>query len=128
MRVRPFFWCLLVFSCVAVLVFAASVHPRASAIMHVQLEQQPPVTDALTILYVRLTDQNGVPIEQAQVVPSASMTNMEMVTNQVNVRSLERGNYLAQLYLYMPGPCEIRVVAYADGFDSLQQTLFVEVQ
>jgi YtkA-like len=127
-RVRPFFWCLLIFSCIGVLVFAANVHPRAPAIMQMQLEQQPPVTEALTILSLRLTDQNGVPIEQAQVAPSASMTNMDMTTNQVSVRSLGQGNYLAQLHLYMAGPWEIRVGVYADGFDPLQRTLFVQVQ
>ena len=128
MRVRPLFWYLLVFTCISVLVFAATFKTHAPAIMHVHLEQQPPVSDAFTTLYLRLTDQDGLPIEQAQVLPSANMTNMEMVTHQVSVRSLGRGNYLAQLLLYMAGPWEIHIVAYADGFASLQQALFIQVQ
>src|SRR5690348_803733 len=112
-RVRPFFWCLFVCSCFGVLVFAANVHPHAPAIMHMRLEQQPSVAEELTILSLRLSAQNGIPIEQAQVAPSASMTNMDMTTNQVSVRSLGHGNYLAQLYLYMAGPWEIRVGVFA---------------
>ena len=127
-RVRPFFWCLLLFTCFSVLVFAATFRAYAPAILHVHLEQQPPVSDAFTTLYLSLTDQDGLPIEQAQVLPSANMTNMVMVTHQVSVRSLGRGNYLAQLLLYMAGPWEIHIVAYADGFASVQQALFIQVQ
>jgi YtkA-like len=128
MRVRPLFWCLLVGTCVSVLVFAASVHLQTSALLHVQLEPQPPLSTALTTLSVRLADPQGTPIEGAQVVPSASMTNMNMVTNEVSVRFLGQGNYLAQLHLYMAGPWEIRLDVYADGFAPAHQTLFVQVQ
>jgi YtkA-like len=127
-RVRPLFWCLLVFTCISALVFAATFKTHAPAILHVHLEQQPPVSDAFTTLYLRLTDQEGLPIEQAQVLVSANMTNMEMVTREVRVRNLGRGNYLAQLLLYMAGPWEIHIVAYANDFASSQQALFILVQ
>ena len=128
MRVRPFFWYLLALSCMSVLILAASVHIHAPAIMQVRLEQQPPVASGLTTLELHLSDPQGLPIEQAQVIPSARMTNMEMVTNHKQVTSLGNGNYLAQLQLYMTGPWEISIEAHADGFESVQQTLLVQVQ
>jgi hypothetical protein len=56
------------------------------------------------------------------------MTNMQMVADQVSVKTLGQGNYLVQLHLYMAGPWEIRIVASIDGFDTVQQTLFVQVR
>ena len=127
MRVRPVFWLLLVFSCSSVLVFAARFHTPVPAIMQVHLWQQPPVAQTLTTLDVHLADPQGLPIEEAQVVPSARMTNMEMEPTPMSVSSLGQGNYQVQLRFSMAGPWEIHIVAYADGFDSLQLTLFVQV-
>ncbi len=127
MRVRPFFWFLLALSCAGVLIFAASLHTQAPAVMRVQLDQQPPVTSGITTLKLRLTDSQGIPIEQAQVLPMARMTNMNMVTNQIRVEPLGQGNYKAQFHLYMSGPWEISIGAHADGFEPLEQTLFVQV-
>lgn len=128
MRVRPVFWCLLALSCISVLVFAATSQAHAPAIMQVRIDQPPPVSAGLTTLELHLTDPQGLPIEQAEVIPSAWMTNMDMTTNYTNVRALGQGNYIAQMRLYMAGPWEIRIVAHADGFDSLEQTLLVQVQ
>ncbi len=127
MHVRPFFWCLLAVSCTSVLIFAATMRTHAPAIMQVRLDQQPPVASGITTLELHLTDPQGLPIEHAQVLPSAKMTNMDMATNQIRVESLGKGNYMAQLQLYMAGPWEISIEAQADGFDPLQQTLFVQV-
>ena len=127
-RVRPAFWCLLVCSCVGLLIFAAAVKTQAPAVMRVQLAQQLSVPNAPTMLYLFLTDAEGTPIEQANVTPSAAMTNMAMVTNQISVRTLGQGKYLVQVLLYMAGPWKIHIDASADGFVSLQQTLFVQVQ
>ena len=87
--------------------------------MRVQLDQQRPVASGFTTLELstRHTTQ-GIPIEQAQVLPNARMTNMDMVTNQIHVESLGHGTYLAQLQLYMAGPWEISIEAHADGFAS----------
>lgn len=128
MRVRPFFWFLLALSCIGVLIFAATAREHAPANMQVHIDQQPPISSEFTTLELHLTDPQGLPIEQAHVTPSAWMTNMAMMTNQISVRSLGQGNYAAQLYLYMAGPWEIRIVAEADGFDSIQQTLLLQVQ
>jgi YtkA-like len=128
MRVRPFFWCLLALCCISVLIFAATLKTHAPAIMQVHIVQNPPVASGFTTLELHLTDPQGVPIEQAHVIPSAWMTNMDMQTEQIRVVPLGKGNYTTELQLYMAGPWEIRLVAHADGFDDIQQRLLVQVQ
>lgn len=128
MRVRPFFWFLLALSCAGVLIFAASLHTLAPAVMRVQLDRQPPDASGITTLKLRLTDSQGIPIEQAQVLPMARMTNMNMATNQIHVEPLGQGNYMAQFHLYMSGSWEISIGAHADGFEPIAQTLFVQVE
>jgi len=62
------------------------------------------------------------------VIPRARMTNMDMTTSAIDVKSREQGNYSVQFQLYMTGPWEIDILAHADGFDALQQTVLVQVQ
>jgi hypothetical protein len=126
MRVRPFFWCLLVCSCIGVLTFAAIIHVSAPAVLQVQVNQ-PPQAVGFTTIELHLTDPQGLPIEQAQIVPSARMTNMDMVTRQSRVQELGQGNYIARIRLYMAGPWKITLMAQADGFAPLHQSLLVEV-
>ena len=128
MRVRPIFWCFLALSCIGVLIFAAIMREHSPAVIQVHLDQQSPAATGITTLELHLTDPQGLPIEQAQVSPSAKMTNMDMVTNSIRVKPLGQGNYAVQLRLYMAGPWEISIVAQANGFDSLQRTLLVQVQ
>ncbi|HLI07647.1 MAG TPA: FixH family protein [Ktedonobacteraceae bacterium] len=128
MRVRWMFWLLLAVSCTGVLVFAALYQPRDPAIMHVQIEQQPPEHGGMTSVQLRLTDLEGVPIENASVASTAWMTNMVMPSPQSKIISLGQGTYIAQLRLDMAGPWEISVTAQADGFTPLKQTLFVQVR
>src|SRR5437763_8804920 len=117
MRIRPFFWFILALSCTGVLIFAALLHTQAPAVMRVQLDQQRPIASGFTTLEMQLTDSQGLPIEQAQVLPNARMTNMGMVTNHFRVEPLGHGTYIAQLQLYMAGPWEISIEAHADGFE-----------
>jgi hypothetical protein len=128
MHVRPFFWFLLALSCTGVLIFAALLHTQAPAKMQVQLDQQRPVASGFTTLELRLTDSQGLPIEEAQVLPNARMTNMSMVSNQKHVESLGQGTYVAQLRLDMAGPWEISIEAQADGFEPIAKNLFVQVE
>ena len=128
MRVRPFFWFFLALTCTSVLIFAALLHTQAPTIMRVQLDEQRPVASGFTTLELHLTDSQGIPIEQAQVLPNARMTNMDMVSNLFRVEPLGHGNYIAQLQLYMAGPWEISIEARADGFESTAQTLIVQVE
>ena len=126
MRVRPFFWCLLVCSCLSVLTFAALMHASAPARWQVQIKQ-PPRAVGFTTLELHLTDPQGLPIEEAQIVSSARMTNMEMTTHESHVKEVGQGISIAQLHLYMAGPWEITVMAQAEGFAPLQQMLLVQV-
>lgn len=128
MRVRPFFWGLLILSCISVLIFAATIRTHAPSIMQVRVDQQLPVASQITTLELHLTDTQGLPIEQAQVVPRAWMINMDMVTDQIQVKSLGKGIYVAQFQLYMAGPWKISIEAHADGFETQQRTLLVQVQ
>ena len=128
MRVRPVFWFILALSCIGVLTLAAFLHTQTPAVMRVHLDQQQPVTSGVTTLELHLTDSQGFPIEQAQVLPEARMTNMHMATDHIRVAPLGQGNYMAQLNLYMAGPWEISIHAQADGFDPVVQTLLVQVE
>ncbi len=128
MRVRPVFWFLLAFSCIGVLTLAAFLHAQVPAVMRIHLDQQQPFTSGVTTLELHLTDSQGLPIEQAQVLPEARMTNMNMATDQILVAPLGHGNYMAQINLYMAGPWEISINAHADGFEPMAQTLDVHVE
>jgi hypothetical protein len=128
MRIRPLFWFILALSCTSVLIFATLLHTQAPALMRVQLDQQRPVATSFTTLELHLTDSQGLPIEQAQVLPEARMTNMDMTTNHFRVESLGHGTYIAQLQLYMAGPWKISIEAHADGFDPIAQSLIVQVE
>lgn len=128
MRVRPIFWCFLALCCTGVLIFAATMREHSPAVLQIHIDQQSPVSSQITTLELHLTDPQGLPIEQAQVSPSAKMTDMNMITNAIRVRPLGQGNYTVQLRLYMAGPWEISIVARADGIDPLQRTLLVQVE
>lgn len=127
MHVRPFFWLLLALSCIAVLIFAATVREHVPVVMQVHIDQHP-TSAGFTIVKLHLTDTQGLAIEDAMVFSSANMTNMNMTTKQSGVRYLGQGNYAAQLQLYMAGPWAITIQEHAEGFDSLQQTLLVQVE
>jgi nitrogen fixation protein FixH len=127
MRVRPVFWCILALSCIGVLAFAALLHTHTPAVLRVHLDQQQPVTSGVATLELHLTDSQGVPIEQAQVLPQARMTNMNMAADHIRVETLGQGKYLAQLNLYMAGPWQISINAHADGFEPVLETLVVQV-
>lgn len=127
MRIRPFFWCLLATVCMSVLIFAAHAQIHLPAIVQVHIDQQQPTATGMTTLHLRLTDLQGLPIEEAQVLPDAHMTNMHMITNDEYAHSIGRGYYTVQIHLYMAGPWAITIRANAEGFLPLQKTLFVQV-
>ena len=126
MRVRPFFWFLLVLSCASVLIFAATTQTYAPALLQVHIQQQPTAV-GFTTLELHLTDPDGLPIEQAQIVSKARMTNMNMVTHEKHMQEVGQGNYIVQLHLYMAGPWEITLITEASGFAPSHQTLLVQV-
>jgi YtkA-like len=128
MRIRPFFWLLLAVCCICVLTFAATIQEHIPALLSIQLTQQQPKANSITAVQLHLTDEQGLPLDAAQIDSLAEMTNMPMSTKQSSVRYLGQGNYLAQFRLYMAGPWAITFQAHATGFDPLQQTLLLQVQ
>ena len=127
MRIRPFFWCLLAFVCISTLIFAASYQTHAPNILRVHLVQGI-VADKPAIIELSLTDTQGLPIEDAQIVSHAYMTNMHMLTQEISTKPLGQGQYIVQLHLFMPGPWAIELKAQADGFLPSQQSLHVHVE
>jgi hypothetical protein len=127
MRVRPFFWILLATSCLSALLFAIKWQAHVPAVMQVHLAQQAPASAGYTTVALHLADEQGLPIETAQVFSQATMTNMTMRTNQSSVRYMGQGNYITRLHLYMTGPWLITIQAQADGFDTPRQTLLIDV-
>ena len=127
MRVRPVFWFMLAFVCCALLVFASLLPVDAPALMQVRVDQALPVPTGYTTVELHLSDLQHIPIEQAQVMPTAHMTNMVMAALSTSVKALGQGNYRVQFAFSMAGPWEITIVAHADGFDALQQSLLIQV-
>ncbi len=127
MRIRPFFWCLLAFVCVSVFLFAATSREHAPALLWVHVDQEKITAASLTTLDLHLTDPQGIPIEEAHVLPNARMTNMDMQASYSTVSAIGKGQYKVQLRLYMAGPWLITLRANADGFRPLEQTLQVNV-
>lgn len=127
MRVRPFFWLLLLISCVGVLTLAMLYHPHAPTFLQVHVVQQRLMAGSPASLELNLTDPQGLPIEQAQVTPSARMTNMDMAATESHVTEIGHGRYKVNISLSMAGPWEITINTHAIGFEPQKSTLFVQV-
>lgn len=126
MRVRPFVWFVLIMSCAGVLFFAVMLPTDVPATIQVHLAE-PPTAQQLTTLTFHLTDPQGLPIDQADVISSAAMTNMDMVAPQSHIMAVGLGTYIAQFHLYMAGPWAITIIVQAPGFALLHRTVFVQV-
>ncbi|HEY4386050.1 MAG TPA: FixH family protein [Ktedonobacteraceae bacterium] len=127
MHVRPVFWCVLVFVCVNVLLFAALVPTHAPALLAVHIEQTYPQSADLR-LRLYLTDSNGIPIDDASITSKAFMTNMEMSNDAAQIEAQGHGTYLVSFQLSMSGPWAIHVSTQADGFVPVQETLVMQIE
>lgn len=127
MRIRPFFWLILFVSCGSVLALACVYQTDAPTILQVKMMQKQFVTGAPSSLKLSLTDPNGQPIDEAQVIPSARMTNMDMAIKQSRVMPSGKGIYTINLDLYMAGPWSITIRTQAPGFAAQEKTLLVMV-
>ena len=125
MRIRPFFWILLVVVCLGILTLAATVHLLAPARLSVQPAQRP-TPETPTTLLVRVTDQEGLAVDGAQISSQAWMTNMHMDSETISTTP-GQGTYLVQMSFSMAGPWMVSVSMRADGFVPLHQPLFVQV-
>jgi len=126
-RIRPVFWFMLAFVCCSLLFFASTLREHTPALLQVRVDRAVPVPAGYTIIDLHLSDPQHIPIEQAQIIPSARMTDMKMTALSYSVKSLGQGNYTVQFALSMGGPWQINIAAYADGFDGLQQSLLIQV-
>ncbi len=127
MRVRPFFWIFLATVCAGVLIFAATISVYKSIPMQAHIDQVSTVAANSTIVRLHLTDPEGMPIDQANIIPQASMLDMHMASQRTSVQSLGQGIYLAQISFSMAGAWKIDITARADGFDPIQQSILVDV-
>jgi hypothetical protein len=127
MRVRPFFWFLFCFTCLGVLIFAIIYRPQIPAVLQVHIEHQHPTVGTMN-MQLHLADPQGIPIDAAQVVSSAHMTNMEMPKPYIHVEARGHGDYIVQLSLNMVGPWAITIKAIAQGYLPQQQTYYLQVE
>lgn len=126
MRIRPFWWILFIFCCLAVLACAISIPEHVPASMQVYLAK-PVSPDGLAQIILTLDDPQGLPIEQAQIKTRAIMPAMSMLPPPMHVTSVGQGTYLLQFHLTMTGQWLITVSAQATGFLVPSKTLSVEV-
>lgn len=126
MRVRAIFWLLLLCTCLGILGFAIIIRPAVPAIVQTTLKMPSSATDMTTLL-LRVTDNQGMPVDGAQVQSHAYMTNMNMQTDNVSITAQSHGNYLVHLHLYMVGPWAITLSVQATGFALCHKTLYVQV-
>lgn len=127
MRIRPFFWLILVSMCIGVLVFAATISLQRSVPMQASIDQISITAAQTTIVHLHLSDSEGLPIDQAKIVSHASMLTMRMSTPKIRVQALGQGSYLAQISFSMRGIWQIDLIAHADGFDAIQQSVQLTV-
>lgn len=127
MRVRPFFWLLLICVSAGTLLLAINHVPSTPALLRVQVERHTLVAQQPAIMELQLTDPQGIPISDATITPSARMTNMDMPDYGSQVHLLSNGRYQIQIHLSMAGPWEVTISTNANGFAPQKQTLYVEV-
>lgn len=127
MRVRPFFWLLLIIICIGVIAFASNFKTNLPASVQVHLERSHPVAHAPTMLTVHIADAQGIPIDQAHAIVSTNMINMDMGEQQQLLADTGQGNYETHFLPSMAGPWVMTILVHADGFAPIRQQLFVQV-
>jgi len=55
------------------------------------------------------------------------MPAMQMAPQRIKVQSLGQGVYLTRITFSMAGAWKIDIIAHADGFDAVQQSLLITV-
>lgn len=124
MRIRPFFWLLLIMTCVSVLFLARLTPTHIPEVLQIHIDQPRPLSVDMTLLLF-LTDPQGVPIDEAQVVSNAAMTNMDMESDAPLIKTTGEGHYQVIYHFSMPGPWVIHIQTDAEGFLPLHETLLM---
>ena len=89
---------------------------------HILAHSAPKVQQVVT-LNLHLTDTEGVPINNAAVMSSMNMTNMDMGENKHQLKPIGQGKYTTQLRFSMSGAWFVTVTIRAAGIVSTQQHL-----
>ena len=127
MRVRPFFWIILVTVCAGVLLFATDISISRSVPLLAHIEQVSTSGASIAQVRLRLTDSEGLPVDQASITSHAYMPDMHMAPPLTHVQSLGQGLYLASINFSMSGTWNIDIVAIANGFTPMKQSLALTV-
>jgi hypothetical protein len=127
MRVRPFFWLLLISTCIGVITFASIFKTDLPASLQIHLDRTHPVAHTPTMLTVHIADPQGLPIDYAQAVMSTNMTNMDMGAQQQWLADAGQGNYVTHFLPSMAGPWVMTILVRADGFAPVRRQLFIQV-
>jgi nitrogen fixation protein FixH len=126
MRVRFFFWLLLLFTCVSVLIFAFFLQKDVPALIQLSLDHPVPQVQQVVTLSLHVTDAEGVPVNNAFVISHANMRTMDMRDNKHQLTSVGQGNYTTHLQFSMSGSWFVTVSVRATGIVPTQQRLFLK--
>lgn len=99
--------------CLGVLLFAIHWQERVPAILHVQVQR---AAMPETTLIVQMTDTEGVPLDEAHLHLTATMTTMAMTPPLMHMTKSGPGRYLIHLSLSMVGQWVIQISASAQNF------------
>lgn len=123
MRVRPFFWLLFTIVCASVLIFSAAIAANKTLPMHVHIHQISTSDSESALVLLHIADPEGVPIDEARIIPKAFMPSMEMGPQHINIRPLGEGLYLTSIQFSMSGDWQVDITALARGFDKTQESI-----
>jgi nitrogen fixation protein FixH len=127
MRVRPFFWLLLITVCTGLLLFAGLITINQTSTLQIQIKQTVTPAAKVALVHLYLTDSNDQPIDQATILPNASMPTMYMQPQNINMQRLGEGNYQVRFQLSMAGMWQLTFQISAPGFPAAYPHLLVQV-
>lgn len=127
MRVRPFFWLLLTAVCVSVLLFSATISANKTIPMHVHIHQISTPDEETALVLLHVADTEGIPIEEAHIIPDAYMPAMNMGPQSITIQALGQGLYLTRIHFSMGGSWQVDITALAKGFAKTQESIQLTV-
>ena len=117
--------CLLLISCVGILLFAETISTHRDYSMQMHVDKVSMVAFDAASIRLRLTDSEDLPIDQVSILSHASMPAMRMASQQIIIESLGQGIYLTHVNFSMVGAWRIDIIAHADGFTPVHQSLML---
>lgn len=106
---------------------AAAKATQAPLQMTLATDPQQPQYDKDFVLHVRVTDQTGKPVDDAQLHGALTMKTMDMGKNEFDFAPKGDGNYEATAKPSMSGPWEVKVTAKR-GADAAEKSFEVVVK